>query len=129
MKPWWMALMLALALAPAGAQQPPPAPGQAASADVKPPPKRKALKRRSVQQVIEPTPRIAGEAYRPTLTVRPPAAPAAPAAPETAPRMNSCDAGGCFDSNGARYNGGVGPTVLSPQGRLCTRGAVTTQSF
>lgn len=127
-----LALSLALSLASAGAQEQtpatPPAAKGATATDVKPSPKRKPLRRRSVQQVIEPTPRIASDAYRPTLTARPPTARAAPGQPETAPRMNTCDAGGCFDTNGARYNG-VGPAVLGPQGRLCTRGAVTTECF
>ena len=128
MKASLIALMLALSLASVGAQeQAPPAKEATADADVKPPPKRKPIKRRSVQQVIEPTPRIVTDGYRPTLTARPPAALPGPVPPPT--RMNACDGGGCFDTGGARYNGGVGPTVLSPQGQLCVKGAVTTQCF
>jgi hypothetical protein len=133
-----LALALAFGLARAQAQAPAPAPATptareaGAETGVKPPPNRKPIKRRSVQQVIEPTPRIVTEGYRPTLTVRPPAAMPAPAAPSPgAPpvRMNTCGAGGCFDTGGARYNGGVGNTLLSPKGQLCIQGAVNAQCF
>ncbi|HEU4376434.1 MAG TPA: hypothetical protein VFS02_23270, partial [Telluria sp.] len=72
------AMLLALPLASAGAraQEPPPvAPApKLVAPDAKPavPPRRKPLKRRSVQQVIEPTPPIVTEGYRPTLVIRPP---------------------------------------------------------
>ncbi len=94
-----------------------------------PPPKGKPIKRRSVQQVIEPTMPIVTEGYRPTLVIRPPAPLPGPARPPAAPRMNSCDAGGCNDTGGARYNSGVGNTLTGPQGQLCTRGPVTAQCF
>ena len=135
-KPAFIALTLALAFGVARAQAPAPATPAAreagadagAEAAPKPPPARKPIKRRSVQQIIEPTPRIVIEGYRPTLTVRPPAAPGA--APSQAPvRMNTCGAGGCFDTEGARYNGGVGNTQLSPKGQLCIQGAVNAQCF
>jgi hypothetical protein len=115
--PLLAALMLALSLASAGAQER-AATAQQSTAELKPPPRRKPIKRRPVQQVIEPTPRSVADGHRPTPVALPPAT-----------RMNSCDAGGCFDTNGARYNGGVGPTSLSPQGQLCIKGAVTTQCF
>jgi hypothetical protein len=130
------ALLLALSLAAAGAraqQQEPAAPPAAtessADAPAKPevPPKRKPIKRRSVQQVIEPTPRIVTDGYRPTLEVRPPAAVPAPVPGPV--RMNGCDAGGCNDASGARFNGGVGTTLIGPQGQLCTKGPVTAQCF
>lgn len=46
--------------------------------------------------------------------------PAAPrAAPPPAP-LSSCNAGGCWDSQGNRYNGtGDGSRFISPEGRLC----------
>jgi hypothetical protein len=93
------------------------------------PPKRAPAKRRSVQQVVEPTPRIgtAAPSYGPVLTPR---APAALPEPLPAPvRTNGCDAGGCNDTNGQRYNGGVGNTLLGPQGQLCTKGVVGAQCF
>jgi hypothetical protein len=120
--PLLAALMLALSLASAGAQER-AATAQQATAELKPPPGRKPIKRRPVQQVAEPAPRSVADGYRP------PPAVGAPAALPPPTRMNSCDAGGCFDTNGARYNGGAGPASLSPQGQLCVKGAVTTQCF
>jgi hypothetical protein len=93
------------------------------------PPNRNPIQRRSVQQLIEPTPRIgvATPSYGPALTPRPPAA---LSGPSPAPvRINGCDAGGCNDTSGQRYNGGVGNTLLSPQGQLCTKGVIGAQCF
>lgn len=137
LKPILAALMLALPLASAGvrAQEPPPAaketvaePPATPAVPLKPtvPPKRKPLKRRSVQQVIEPTPPIVTDGYRPTLVIRPPASLPVPVSPPV--RMNSCDGGGCTDTGGVRYNG-PGPAVTSPQGQLCVRGIVNAQCF
>jgi hypothetical protein len=129
-------MALSLAATSAGAQQDPPKPAPEAQPEqaelpLQPvvPPKRKPIKRRSVQQVIEPTPRIgtAPPSYGPTLTPRPPAA-----LPDPLPapvRTNGCDAGGCNDTSGQRYNGGVGNTLLGPQGQLCTKGVVGAQCF
>ena len=138
-KPGLTALTLALSLASACAcaqesSAPPAVQEPVAKAEPKaedqPAQPPKPIKRRSVQQVIEPTPPIVTDGYRPTLTVPPPAALPAPSAPlPGSPRMNSCDAGGCTDTGGARYNGGVGNTLLSPQGRLCTKGVVNAQCF
>ncbi|SMP70068.1 hypothetical protein [Noviherbaspirillum suwonense] len=50
-----------------------------------------------------------------------------PPAPESRPPViiNSCDAGGCVDPNGARYNGRAAEpesgVYLDPQGRRCVR--------
>jgi hypothetical protein len=130
-KPLLTALLLALSLAAAGVraqEQAPAAQEAAAEAPAKPavPPKRKPVKRRSVQQVIEPTPPIVTDGYRPTLVVRPPAPSPLPVAPPV--RMNSCDGGGCTDTSGARYNG-PGPAMTSPQGQLCVKGIVNAQCF
>jgi hypothetical protein len=134
-------LLVAMSLTAAGvcAREPAPVPEKpaaetpakpAAEAPIKPapPPNRKPIKRRSVQQVIEPTPPIVTDGYRPTLTVRPPAA-LPSASQQTQPRLNSCDAGGCTDTSGARYNGGVGNALIGPQGQLCTKGIVGAQCF
>jgi hypothetical protein len=47
------------------------------------------------------------------------------ASPERPPVIvNSCDAGGCIDPNGTRYNGRSEPennVYLDPQGRRCVR--------
>ena len=50
-----------------------------------------------------------------------------PASPEVRPpvNLNSCDAGGCLDPNGTRYNGRAAEpdngVYLDPQGRRCVR--------
>lgn len=92
----------------------------------KPAPKKAPQKRRAVTQVIEGTPRIAAprpSAPSPILTLPP-----APPSPGPAPIMR-CDGGGCVDASGTRYNGGVGTTLLSPQGKLCNKNGVTVQCF
>lgn len=96
-----------------------------------PPPKKKPIKRRSVQQVIEPVAPV----YRPTLT--PPSATPPVVLPSTRAmtsvnppppvQINSCDAGGCTDVNGVRHNGGIGNATVTPQGRPCTRVGTTIQ--
>lgn len=132
LKPAFIALVLALPLASSGvcAQEQPPAVNEAAAGKPTKPvmqPKRKPVKRRAVQQVIEPTPPIVTDGYRPTLVIRPPATLPAPVPPPV--RMNSCDGGGCTDTSGVRYNGGPGPVLTSPQGQLCVRGIVNAQCF
>ncbi|WP_143752789.1 hypothetical protein [Massilia eurypsychrophila] len=142
LKPVLATLLVAMSLTTAGAraQEPALAPDTpaagtpakpAAEAPIKPapPPNRKPIKRRSVQQVIEPTPPIVTDGYRPTLTVRSPAALPSASPPQSQPRLNSCDAGGCTDTGGARYNSGVGNTLIGPQGQLCTKGIVGAQCF
>jgi hypothetical protein len=133
LKPVLVALVLALPLAPAGvrAQEPAPAAKEgAAKPPARPavPPKRKPLKRRSVQQVIEPTPPIVTDGYRPTLVIRPPLRAPSPLPVAPPVRFNSCDGGGCTDTSGARYNG-PGPAVTGPQGQLCVKGLVNAQCF
>ena len=131
----FVVLMLMLVLSPARAQQAPPAtapnaipaaPAASANTNTKPPTVRPPIQRRSVQQMIEPTPRIATDAARaPDASAI--SAPPAPVAPP--PRIHQCDAGGCTDTSGARYNGGVGNTLIGPQGQLCTKGVVNAQCF
>ncbi|MBC7456089.1 MAG: hypothetical protein H7335_20795 [Massilia sp.] len=131
--------MLLVALAFERAQPPvAPAPIPAPAASAASPPGAAAprtgrvpIQRRAVQQVIVPTPRIGPEAYGPTLVPRAPGAAAAPsAAPLALPLPTShCDAGGCLDTRGARYNGGVGNTLIGPQGRLGIKGVVKAQCF
>ncbi len=130
LKPTLAALMAALSLASTGARAQEQAPaakaaaGQCAGPAV--PPRRKPVRRRSVQQVIEPTPPIVTDGYRPTLVTRPLAPAPLPVPPPV--RMNSCDGGGCTDTGGARYNG-PGPAVTGPQGQLCVKGIVNAQCF
>jgi hypothetical protein len=127
-----LALSLAVACVPAQPQELDQSPAEQAAtpkapAKPVPAPNCKPTRRRSVQQIIEPTPRIVTDGYRPTLVVRPPAALPAPVPGPV--RMNSCDAGGCTDTSGARFNSGTGATLTGPQGQLCTRGVVNAQCF
>jgi hypothetical protein len=39
------------------------------------------------------------------------------------PTMASCDAAGCWDTQGGRYNRGAGDTYFGPGGTACTRTA------
>ena len=89
------------------------------------------VKRRAVPLVIDsmpgPTPPAA---YGPVLTPQSttPVPPSITPAPSTAPAIiNRCDSGGCTDTNGVRYNGGVGTTLLGPQGRVCHNNGITVQ--
>ena len=99
----------------------------------KPPPPKKPVKRRSVQQIIEPVPPV----YRPTLTppsatppvALPPSGAMTTVNPPPPVQINSCDAGGCTGVNGSRYDSGAGNATVSPQGRLCTRTGTTMQCF
>lgn len=137
-----LSVALATASGAALAQERPAPPATASEAlPIKPDPsklKKPLIKRRSVQQRIErmPTPApIVTEGYRPTLTPRSPiiAGQPVPALPPPSPPMpaqvNSCDGGGCTDTSGARYTGGVGNTVLDQNGRSCTRTGTTVQCF
>lgn len=135
-------LAIGLATAGAGAQEPAAAPASAPEAlPLKPDPsrlKKPLAKRRAVHQRIESMPApapVVTEVYRPTLTTRGPiiSGQPLPALPPPSPPMpsqvNSCDGGGCTDTSGARYTGGVGNTVLDQNGRSCTRSGTTVQCF
>lgn len=116
-----------------------------AKADKDAKPAKAPPKRRAVLQQIDPVRPIgsaAPEPYRPTLTPPAPVAglppqqpsfglpSAIPAPPRTTgPVQLNCDAGGCTDMNGTRYQGGVGTTLLDGQGRTCTRMGNTAQCF
>jgi hypothetical protein len=65
----------------------------------------------------------ANQPYRPTLTAP------SPLPPPVSPQLNHCDGGGCTDTGGVRYNGGVGNAVIGPQGQLCNRSGATLQCF
>lgn len=137
LRPASIAFLLACSLAAGGAraqdrQAPDPAEqvdSVAAPAAPAPSKPRKPVRRRSVQQVIEPTPRIVTEPYRPILEVRPPMPLPLPQTIPGPVRMQSCDGAGCTDLNGNRFNGGIGTTLIGPQGQLCNKGPVNAQCF
>ena len=100
---------------------------KAPAAPAKPP-----LKRRAVHQIIDGMPApSAPPTYGPVLSAPPGAAASTPGLPPSTlapglappPTINRCDAGGCTDNSGGRYNGASG-TLLSPQGRLCSSNGV-----
>ncbi|MDQ1833461.1 hypothetical protein [Massilia scottii] len=114
---------------PAALAKPAPPDPQAKPA----PPKKPPPKRRAVQQIVDGMP-----AYGPRLSTPPPPAvpvsalpaPASPSVVAPPPAVISrCDAGGCTDVNGTRYNGAAGNTVISPQGRPCIANGGTIQCF
>lgn len=92
-------------------------------------PKKKPAKRRAVRQLLDDAP--APVVYSPRLdravppAMRPLPSPV-PAAPQV---LNGCNGGACTDAAGARYHGGVGTTLLSPQGRVCSNNGITVQCF
>lgn len=137
-----LTVALVTASGAAVAQERAAAPAREAEAlSLKPDPsklKKPPVKRRSVQQRIErmpPPAPIVTDGYRPTLHPRGPiiAGQPVPALPPPSPPMpsqiNSCDGGGCTDTSGARYTGGIGNTVLDQNGRSCTRTGTTVQCF
>lgn len=122
----------ALLCAPAIATEPPPRAG-ATAGDVKPAtgadqqaPKRKPPKRRAVHQIIDGMPASAPppQSYRPSLHPAP--ASMAPPGPAIG---HGCSGPACLDNAGGSYKGGVGTTLISPQGRLCSNNGMTVQCF
>ena len=87
---------------------------------------KKPIKRRAVRQVLDDDIRpVAPPAvYSPQLTV--PAAQPRPGLPP-APVTLNCVGATCTDAAGGRFNGGIGSTLIGPQGRLCTDNGLTVQ--
>lgn len=113
-------------------------------------PRKPAVKRRAVQQIVDGMPAYGPRLNAPpALPVHPQSAPSAlpsllgaPPSPSLSPSQASpagvapppaaighCDAGGCTDVNGTRYNGAAGSTVIGPQGRSCTSNGGVLQCF
>ncbi len=100
------------------------------TADAKPAteaPAKKPIKRRAVRQILDDDIRPAAPAavYAPTLT--PPVSERPIHGVPPGPVNLNCVGGTCTDSNGGRFNGGVGSTLISPQGRLCNNNGLTVQ--
>lgn len=92
-------------------------------------PAKKPIKRRAVRQILDDDirPVTPPAVYAPTLTA-PRAQPQVHGVPP-APATVNCIGGACSDSNGGRFNGGVGTTLISPQGKLCNHNGLTVQCF
>lgn len=110
--------------------RPAPQPAQPEQPGAKEPPKKgKAKPRRTIQQRLQSTPRIAAPSAHPYGRVAAPAAGApAPVAPAPA-QITSCSGGICADTSGATYHTGVGNAAVSSSGRLCNRSGATMQCF
>ena len=95
----------------------------------KPPDKKgKQAVRRSVEQRIESTPRIAAPPPPPAPRVQVQVAPR-PSGPSSS-QVIGCVGSHCTDVGGAAYNaGGPGNAAVSSSGQLCTRNGVTIQCF
>ena len=107
------------------------APGDATKLAVepcRPAPTQPSARRRDVAQVIQPMSRASAPArpyaYRPAIV-----APTVSPAPKAPLPQNGCDAGGCRDAAGSRYNGGIGNATLGPDGKVCNRNGVWLQCF
>jgi hypothetical protein len=98
----------------------PPVKAKAPAKPVKRPP------RRPVLQMIDPVRPIHNAAPPPPTFGLPSAA--TPLRPP-GPQQIVCDAAGCTDMHGARYNSGVGKALIDSQGRSCTRLGNTAQCF
>ena len=116
----------------AGAQERPPRVGEERivpkkPADAKPAPAKKPHKRRAARQVLDDDVRPAKPAavYAPAATVAESRLPV-PGAPP-GPVILNCVGGSCTDTNGGHYNGGVGTSLISPQGKLCNDNGLTVQ--
>lgn len=90
----------------------------------------KKVVRRSVYQIIDSVPRVQSPTvYGPVL--------GPPAGVQTMPSpvppnpviLNGCNGGACTDQSGARYRGGVGSVLISPEGRACSSNGITVQCF
>ncbi len=90
---------------------------------------KKPVKRRAVRQVLDDDVRPAAPpaAYSPQMTPPLSAQPVPGVAP--GPVNLNCVGGTCSDTNGGRFNGGVGTTLISPQGKLCNNNGMTVQCF
>lgn len=55
--------------------------------------------------------------------------PTAPAFPTPPAPISTCDAGGCWNTNAKRYNGGAGGVYLDNRGKLCQRQGAWMQCF
>ena len=91
--------------------------------DGHPRPEKKVPPRRAVPQVIERVPPVAPAARTGVPVIVPPVNIPAPA-----PAITGCDAGGCRDSAGNRYDGSNG-VYLNGSGRQCQRTGTSMQCF
>ena len=88
-------------------------------------PAKSPMPRRPVPQIIQrmpqakPPPKLAMPMAPPLPALDPIIKPPVPA--------TSCDAGGCFGANGVRYNSLGAGSVVTPQGKVCSRSGTLIQ--
>lgn len=88
-------------------------------------PAKSPMPRRPVPQIIQrmpqtkPPPKLAMPTAPPLPALDPIIKPPVPA--------TSCDAGGCFGANGVRYNSLGAGSVVTPQGKVCSRSGTLIQ--
>lgn len=134
------ALCSASCLAPtASATEPPPRPGatpfppaaQAPKPEAQkkdPTAKKPAPRRRAVYQQFDlPPPATAPVGVQPLPTPVPTPSPVQVVPGPTTFIPGGCIGGSCNDPAGNRYQGGVGTTLIGPQGKLCSNNGVTVQ--
>jgi hypothetical protein len=90
-------------------------------------PAKKPAKRRAVRQILDDEVRSAAPSavYAPQLTH--PGAVVQPMSGPASPVILNCVGASCADASGARFNGGIGTTLISPQGKLCVDNGLTVQ--
>jgi hypothetical protein len=114
----------------AWATEPPPRVGavkEKAEPAPAPQPKKKPVKRRAVRQIVDGMPASAAPpaAYRPQLHPPGVTSPMPQPMPQPMPAPMPVPSA----QVGSDYKGGVGTTLLSPQGRLCSDNGITVQCF
>jgi hypothetical protein len=85
----------------------------------------KKSKRRAVYQQFDEIPMrtVPPPVYAPQLTPRIDPTPVPP------PVTINCVGAACTDGNGGSYRGGVGTSLISPQGRICNNNGLTVQCY
>ena len=91
-----------------------------------PAPAKKHPKRRAVRQHIDGTPAASIPPPRIVPLLPPPIGVPPPLTPHI---LNGCTGLACIDASGAQYHGGVGTTLLGPEGRVCSNNGITVQCF
>lgn len=85
-----------------------------------------AVRKPGVPHGIEQQPSPSAVSVKPEMPTPVAARAIQPTAPLPVP---TCDPGGCWDSGGNRYHGGVGNTYLDQNGRPCQRNGGWLQCF
>lgn len=82
-------------------------------------------KRRAVHQQLDdiPTRLEPSAVYAPKLSPRIDPTPVPP------PTTLNCIGAACTDASGGSYRGGVGTSLISPQGRICNNNGITVQCY